>query len=262
MKDFFRDNWKIAAACALGAFLLSLFIGLIASNPFGVALLRAFLFAVFFAGLGVGARLAAQSYLPGLVAASQGARLDPQESRGQNIDIILPEENGISRSRPRTDSRASGDAERSTEPGDTPPDGEAPDEAAALDENSAARAEARALGELAEELPSASEPAPGGAEDSSGLGETVESSPGKKGGRGGPSSAPGGLAGGSAAEDLDALPDISTLEIAVEEPSGTGSRRTAERETPQDAMRGAVSGQDPVTIARAIRTVLKRDEKG
>ncbi len=39
VKDFVRDVWKIAAACACGAFFLSLVIGLFAGNPFGVVLL-------------------------------------------------------------------------------------------------------------------------------------------------------------------------------------------------------------------------------
>jgi hypothetical protein len=265
VKDFFRDNWKIAAACALGAFLLSLVIGLIARNLFGVAFLRAFLLAVLFAGLGVGARLVARTYLPELVAASNGTQPEPDGSRGKNIDIVLPEENP--RRRTRTGSRPAGDTARNTEPGDLLPDEEEAEEAAAvaaaLDDDSLARAEARALGELtdelAEELPSASEPTTGGTEDFAELGEPVESGPEKK-------SAKGGQPVEGQADELDALPDISNLEMAPEEPSGKdggrGHRGAAYGEKPQDAIRGAVSGQDPATIARAIRTVLKKDEKG
>ena len=65
--------------------------------------------------------------------------------------------------------------------------------------------------------------------------------------------------------DKDGLPDISNLEVAApsesDERGAAGSGRPR-GERPEDALRGAVSGQDPATIARAIRTVLKRDDKG
>jgi hypothetical protein len=66
-------------------------------------------------------------------------------------------------------------------------------------------------------------------------------------------------------DDKDGLPDISNLEIAVQGDSderGAAARSRPVGQRPQDALRGAVSGQDPLTIARAIRTVLKRDDKG
>jgi hypothetical protein len=59
--------------------------------------------------------------------------------------------------------------------------------------------------------------------------------------------------------DADSLPDISNLEILTDR--GDGAPGAGEK-TPEDAVRGAVSEQDPATLARAIRTVLKRDEKG
>jgi hypothetical protein len=260
VKDFLKDNWKTAAACALGAFLLSLLVGLISRNPFGVVLLRAFFLAILFAGLGVGARLAARTYLPELAGASPGAQPESSDSRGRNVDIVLPEENPQASART---GRHSAGAGMGGGTGDMPADAEAAAEGAALDEESTARQEAHALGELsdelAEELPSASEKAPGPDEDVSELADVADPSPPQRGGRGGPAS-------GGSAEDLDALPDISNLEIAPDEmpgrTAGRGSRRTADGETPRDALRGAVSAQDPATIARAIRTVLKKDEKG
>ena len=76
---------------------------------------------------------------------------------------------------------------------------------------------------------------------------------------------PAGKAGSGEEGSLDSLPDISNLEIAAEQVSSTAGARSIQRpgrETPGDAMRGAVSAQDPATLAKAIRTVLKRDEKG
>jgi len=262
VKDFLKDNWKTAAACALGAFLLSLLVGLISRNPFGVVLLRAFLLAILFAGLGVGARLAAWTYLPELAGASPGAQPESPDSRGRNVDILLPEENPQASA--RTGRRSAG-AGAGGGTGDMTADADA-----ALEEESTAQQEAHARGELAdelaEELPSASEQAQSPEEDASELADVPDPGPPHRGGRGGLSSAPGGLSSGGSAEDLDVLPDISSLEIAPDEmagrAAGRAARRTGDGETPRDALRGAVSGQDPATIARAIRTVLKKDEKG
>ncbi len=142
-------------------------------------IVRAILLALLFAGLGVGIRLVTRTYLPELAAASPGAQADQKDGRGKNIDIVLPEENPTPR--PRTGSRPAGDVTESAEPVDAPADGEPMEEAVALDEDSSAGAEARALGdlaeELAEELPSAAEPAQDDEEDSSGLGDSVESRP-------------------------------------------------------------------------------------
>ena len=251
--DFVRDNWKIASACALGALLLSLLIGLIAGNPFGAAILRAFLLCLLFAGLGVGARLVARTYLPELVTAPEGSQPETEAVRGRNVDIVLPEENGISRQTPRADTE-SGGADGVDEPlGDT-------DE---LSQEVVSPSEEQALGEiadeLAEELPSATEQSAPEADELSVDGAEGRGSTGK-----------GGPSGSAVGEDLDDLPDISNLEMASEEPQGmTGSsaggrssRGAVRGEKPGDALRGAVSGQDPATIARAIRTVLKKDEKG
>ena len=77
--------------------------------------------------------------------------------------------------------------------------------------------------------------------------------------------------------DLGTLPDISNLGIGSRRPGGasTGNPRGAGAgmsgrssggaqlpPTPGDEMKGSLGSQDPSTLARAIRTVLKRDEKG
>ena len=102
VKDFVRDVWKIAAACASGAFLLSLVIGLIAGNPFGIAFFRALLFGILFAGLGVGLRFVVRAYLPELAAAgapagSADASTEPRAAgqRGTAVDIVLPEDDSL-----------------------------------------------------------------------------------------------------------------------------------------------------------------------
>ena len=112
VKDFVRDVWKVAAACASGAFFLSLVIGLFAGNPFGVVFFRALLLAVLFAGLGAGLRFVVKAYLPGLVAsapspagsdegrsragmAGQSGPDTSAEHRGAAVDIVLQDDDGL-----------------------------------------------------------------------------------------------------------------------------------------------------------------------
>jgi len=277
VKDFVRDVWKIAAACATGAFLLSLVIGLVAGNPFGIAFFRALLLAVLFAGLGAGLRFVVKTYLPELVepnrqmAGQAGARESAgyrgaaegggaaQDQRGAAVDIVLPEDDGLRRQAYSGSPREA--SVSSSEPGGLDGEGEPEEalEADSLDEDAASQAEARALGELAEEL---SEELPGtaaparsaGAQTDEGSEEEVEPEDEL------PRSAR------EAPADLDSLPDIAALEPPSEQRPGHGSPRStrypASGERPEDAMRDVLSGQDPSTLARAIRTVLKNEEKG
>jgi len=253
MKDFVREYWKIAAAFSAGAFLLSFLVGLVSRNPFGTVILRALLLAVVFAAFGAGVRYVARRWLPELV---NGARADGEADtgRGKAVDITLPEE------RPDAGRRA-----RRTVAGREEPPAE---------EEEQMQAEAEALDELAEELGdeaavraeeggAAAEAEPAeeeGGEKESVSPEAEELRPlGREKGRGGPRPGAGPAGGGDG--DLDTLPDISNLEVA-EEPGAPRSRAGQGGERPGDAVRGAVSGHDPSTIARAIRTVINRDEKG
>jgi hypothetical protein len=240
VRDLIRENWKIAAVSAGAAFLLSLPVGLIAGNPFGTVILRALLLAVCFAGFGVGLRFVVKKFLPELAGGSpevQTAAEPERDSRGTKIDIVLPEE-GLPGRDPDLEADHGSDVRM-----DAP--------LTAADGAAEPGAEDESLTELASELAEEEleSPAPGAAsegerESKGGLGEDL-----------------GSLAREQSEGGLDSLPDISTLEVAAE--SGTGAREPGSRRTsPTDAMRGAVSGQDPATIARAIRTVLKRDEKG
>jgi hypothetical protein len=265
MKDLVREYWKIAAAFAAGAFLLSFLVGLVTRNPFGVVILRALLLTVIFAALGAGIRFVTRKYLPELVSGgadvpNRGERPDEAGTRGTKIDITLPEERPEAARRVRSRESASG-APVAAE-GGRETEGE---------EDIVQRAEAEALDdlaeELAEELPAASdsgqaekgEPGDAGQEE----GEAEELQPlGREKGRGGQKPSAGTSEASDEDGDMDSLPDISNLEVAGEQGSGSPQDRSGRAETPQDSMRGAVSGQDPATIARAIRTVLKRDEKG
>lgn len=282
MKDFVRDVWKIAAVSATGAFLLSLVIGLIAGNPFGVAFFRALLFSLLFAGLGAGLRTVVKGYLPELVApnpqtaeatgtAAEGRRAGAPADhraaeggfRGSAVDIMLPEDDGLRRQAYQGSPRPSRASDSEPVEGEGEP--EEVLEAESMDEDSTSQAEAQALGELAEELPGApesAEPTLRGAAPGRPAGSFASEEPVQD-------AEPEDEIPRSAREstaDLDSLPDIAALEPPSADRPGSGSARSPRLrkpgERPEDAVREVLSGQDPATLARALRTVLKKDEKG
>jgi hypothetical protein len=279
VKDFVREYGKMAAFFAAGAFLLSLLIGLVSRNPFGVALLRALLSALVFAGLGAGVRFAVRTYLqePGTEGATaDGGKSETRDGRGGKVDIVLPEE------RPPAHQRARGGEGSSLEDSPLGSFRDVDDEMA--QESAGTQADAEVMENLAEEL---EEELPGAAEgrdeslgaDGISLGDEdlaaaggsseddtgVSARSAEAGERAGKSDMGGSRRNRRGSdEDADSLPDISNLEILTDRGAGAPGARPggAGEETPEDAVRGAVSGQDPATLARAIRTVLKRDEKG
>jgi hypothetical protein len=267
VKGFVGDVWKIAAAFASGAFLLSLVTGLIAGNPFGVVIFRAFLLAVLFAGLGAGLRFAVKTYLPELLGSSRAATAggngaadaaaDGAErasgSRGGAVDIVLQDDEGLRR-------QAYGGLGGGRQGGEvTDDEGEEP-LSASLDGDFMSQGDTGGLPELAEEL--AEEVPPAG--ESTGVGSLAAAEPGEDtvGETEPTDELPRGMRG--AAGGTDSLPDIDGLEAPEEKPARAPARplRSADKEKPGDAVRNALSGQDPSTLARAIRTVLKNAEKG
>jgi hypothetical protein len=261
VKDFVRDVWKIAAGCAAGAFLLSLLIGLISGNPFGVSFFRAFLFAVLFAGLGAGLRTVVKTYLPELSSGGAPAADSPGAggTTGRSVDIVLPEDDGLRRQAYGGSPRAGRSAE--AELGDAEGELEEAADGDSLDEDSPSPAEAQALGELGEEL---AEELPGAdsaeARPLRGAGPETEGEPVEEAETGDELA----RSARDPAGDLDTLPDIAALEPPSEQRSGSvrSTRMTNPGERPEDAVRTMLSGQDPATLARALRTVLKKDEKG
>ncbi len=269
MKDFVREYWKTGAAGAAGAFLLSLLVGLFTRNPFGTVFLRALLLGVLFAGLLAIIRYLIRTHLPELAAQGVSAGTgggDTNENRpGSRVNIVLPEEGPIGRQFDRANDR--GSSRVSTEDGSLTEAGTILN--AGLGENGADQAESEGLGELAEEL--AEElPSPEDADDTRDDAVVKEES-GEKWSARTPghglqqdSSEPVGP-GMGVTEDREGLPDISNLEIEADtgaDVQGSVKGMRSGRQRPEDALRGAVSAQDPATIARAIRTVLKREDKG
>jgi hypothetical protein len=258
VRNFFREHWKIAAFFAAGAFILSLITGLVARNPFGVVFFRALLLAVVFAALGAGLRYVVKKYLPELLPQSAETASGSNEapSRGTKVDIVLPEERPLGQS-------MYGEGARGAERPESEAEGmEALEPERAEMDAPETEAEAAALGELASEL---AEELP--AEEGQEAGEISGDENGAVGAAGdaGGAALQGDASDAQGDTDLDSLPDIANLETPDEPEAGGRAARSAARRgagTPADALRGAVGGQDPATIARAIRTVLRRDEKG
>ncbi len=267
MKDVARGYGKTAGFAAAGALLLSLAVGIVSGHAFPVAFARAILFAVLFAALGAAARFIVTRYLP---EAAAGKTASGEGPRGQAVDITLPEERpgpagGDSEPFP-ADSGISGDASL----------GEAPAAAGEIrDLGLAARPERPTTeDDLDDLLPPLTDAFAAGEDEEVGedsdLVEEAESVSDE-----GPAETPAAAAGKvseSEPEDLGRLPDISELAGPGTSgpPRGAGRPPAAHRPsgrvgtglTPDDEMKGALGSQDPATLARAIRTVLKREEKG
>jgi len=261
VRDFVKDAWRMAAACAAGAFVLSLLIGLIAANPFGIAFSRAFLFALLFGGLGAGLRAVLKSYFLQAAGAAPPAGGPGAAARPGSVDIVLPEDEALQRQafqRPGTEGAFADGAGGSSEETSAASDDEPAEVLEAPEEEEGSTAEARALGELTAGLGDDLDPVEGAPRSrpsfspaSAGSGEEgVESEDDLS------------FAGGGSAGDLDALPDIAQLEPPQR--SGPSARipRAGSGASPEDAVRNLLSNEDPSTLARAIRTALKKDEKG
>ena len=255
VKDFIREYGKLAGLTAAGAFLVSLVVGLASSNPFGVALARALLFALLFAGLAAGARYIVTKYLPELVSTTP-----PESASGQKIDITLPEESPVVQGRAGAYARASMDEPRQA------------GRDLAAEEVRAAEEPVEAPVELGLEQPVGPDLAGDSFDDElppltdddtvteDGMGQAGDSVEEAESVPEDSSASRGADTDFPADTELGSLPDISSL-------GGSGSVARASpppraAQTPEDVMKGALGGRDPATLARAIRTVLKREEKG
>ena len=240
MRDFIGTYGKLAGLFAGAAFVLSFVTGIAARNPVGTIILRAVLLAALFCGLGVGLQFVVRKFLPELTGAPAAAPDEPAPGSRVNapgmgtvVDIVLPEENPLEAGRAAGVVPGGPFVEASGEPAGEAELEEALEEAA---EERTAVLQESVDGSPVEEMPASVEPAE----------PSLESLK--------QSGSPGGL---------DALPDIGSLEASGPVPGRprTG-RRAGTGASPGEAMRSRAIQEDPSTLARAVRTVLKREEKG
>jgi len=102
VKDALREYGRTVAIFAAAGLVLSLLVGVLAGNPFGIIVLRALVFAVVFGGVGAGMQFVVRRFLPGLSGAEPSAdapsdgsvRSEDADAKaeGSTIDIVLPEE--------------------------------------------------------------------------------------------------------------------------------------------------------------------------
>ena len=218
MKDALREYGRTVAIFAAAGLVLSLLVGLLARNPFGVMLLRALLFAILFGGVGAGMQYVVRRFLPeiagGEAAAPEGGDDAAVKPEGSTIDIVLPEEPA--------------------------PVAEAPE----------------GRGETLEELAGAGDADGTAAVEELGGAEPVP----------GPAPAPAPRVAGRARirDGLDALPDIGSIGTggdAARSATRNAMRFPGSRAKPSDVARDVLEREDPATLARAVRTVLKREER-
>jgi hypothetical protein len=223
---------------ALGAALLSALVGALAGVLAGWLLLRALIFGAVMGAAALGIVRLARTFFPGLIPDSDG---EGRESGGQafaagaaeapagsRVDIVLP----------------GGEAEA---------------------ESFDADAEVEEADLVEEARPEAGDGEPTMAEEPSLLddrGPAASSAPAMPPahmGSAGDARAPEGI------DDLDVLPDLDgfTDSFAAAEFSSSGGAPASARAAPEDSASSRTSdGLDPASLAKAVRTILKRDQKG
>ncbi len=228
-------NWKVSAAFAAAAFLLSILSGALAGVGFGLLLLRAIIGAIAFAVVGAGVSIVVARYLPEL-RNLRGAEEPADSGRGIGgmVDIVIPEEPAAG----FADAAESAEFSGRREVG------------AATDETDDFVADA--LVEEVEEL-SGDEPpdVPGRRPSKVSPGESSDSS----------DEAAEMVSEEESRELLDAdaerLPDIGGLAGSFD---GETSQIAPESEENRRSGSTGRDDMDPEMIARALRTVLKRDQ--
>jgi hypothetical protein len=236
---FLRTYGKLAGLFAAAAFVLSFVTGIAARNSVATIVLRAVLLAVLFSGLGVGLQFVVKKFLPELSGAP-GAPAD-ERPPGSSIDIVLPEESPLGAE--RVEEAAPADAGEGGEAGEVQ---EVGDEAGPVETLEEAGDQGTAISEEPTDVSQAEESGAPAPPDQPVVGTAEQASQNPR-----------------QSSSLDALPDIGSLEASG--PTGTrsrASRRVGRGASAEEAMRSLAVQEDPSTLARAIRTVLKREEKG
>lgn len=215
-------NWKLPAYCAGGAFLLSILAGAIGGVRFGTLLLRALIGGSLIGGLAFGIDFLLRQYLPELY---EGFSED-----GRNVDITIADENPHSNTGDGEQTGESARVERGLPSGDHSID-EGSDDSHAEQDVGMGDDDVSEVEEL------------GSAEGNSKPQTSAESQ-----------NASQGASGGDSSSDL---PSFDTVEESFKEE--TASSGPTDDITSVDVMG---TGEDPEVVAKAVRTIMKRDQEG
>jgi len=218
-----RIDWRISASVAGLAFIIAALSAGLGGVPFGQLLFRAILGAVIFGVLGSGVQLLIDRYLPEL-ASGREAVAEPRP--GGKVDIVVSDDEDAAEAIPEYESP--------------------PDQAEGLREQFGSYSEeddSESSGldsfeeSLVEEAREVSLPPSDSAEEERSEPET---------------SVPADVDG----ENLDKLPDVEGFADSFSEDSGVES--VTYSADPENS--GDEGHQDPATIAKALQTMMKRDQ--
>ncbi len=223
------NGWKYIAGAGIAGFVVSLLSGFISGNPIGVVFFRSFLSAIVLAGLAVGVGFVIKKYFPELESII-GERKGPESKEtdrvgGEEVDIVIPEENPHSSGEP-----------------------EEAEEVEILNENEGIEVESGV-----EILDEDVEPGSKVQEGSGTSGEEVKEESNESVSNEPESDIVTGV--------VDTLPELEGLQLdsvetgSVENKSGTSGNRSVK----SDVLGTEV---DPSTLAKAVRSFMKKDEEG
>jgi len=227
-------NWRIPGWAAAAGAVISLAAGLAGGNAFGTILLRAVVSALLAGALGFGAQYVLRRYLPGFGA---GAQETPQA-----VDILIDEEVPLA-GREAEEPQAAGQS------GEEPGWSESLEAGLGMEELAAEEAEPFAATEGAPAEEAFARPASG-----------ADLGPG-----GEPSFEP---LEAPAEEELPAGEALEPLAAPGESDDGLGGRiaapgrRGLKAEELEAQLDNVTKGQDPVSLAKAVRTFLRKDQEG
>jgi len=251
----FVIRWNIIGFAGGGAFLLSVLLGAFSGNLFLPILFKACIFGVVFALLAGGITIVIERFIPQIAGAD--ADSPEEERKGKNVDILLHEDR---ESEGDIEELADDDDRREPEPVSRPRRfaGNALGESEPLDDLSAdaeGAAEEPDHEATSDEEPfaDASEPEVNGEPGEATLMEEKERPP-----------VSAAKASGKAGEegDIDVLPDMSHFESSFAPVTSGGLVNDSDSFDTfgSDSLKQKSMDGDPATYAKAMRTIIRRDE--
>ncbi|MBN2873843.1 MAG: hypothetical protein JXM71_02015 [Spirochaetales bacterium] len=237
------SSLRASAFAGVGAFVLSIIVAVFSRVPLGVLVLRALASGIGFGALVFGAQVLMRRFLPELFDGYTPEAAEASPSMGSLVDIVVSGGDEVLTDLPP--------AERS---GEAPLAMERDDAVPHRPETIDPQALAREVADLRQDVLVSAESAESGVDS-------------------GGSSAPRPSV---ALDELDTLPDLDSLSDSFSEtglggapydddtPGGQGMDATA-RIGPSDSMPSAGApdaGKDPAVLAKAVQTLLRRDQKG